>query len=144
MEVMPRRRRGEREQGFTLLEIVICLGILTFGLLGVAAMQLHALRGGAQGRHTTQAMTIAQDQMEDFQRANFAGMTQTAGWVAPQTVKQQIDSNSGTQTEQTYDLSWRITDEVANWTKTVDVRVTWSEPNRPSRQVVISSRRYNW
>lgn len=144
MELIRRKRGHDRERGFTLLEIVISLGILAFGLLAVAAMQLHAFKGGSQARHTTQAMAVAQDRMEAFLRANFAGMVQTVGWSAPQTVSQQIEAGTGTQTEQVYTVAWRISDDVVSWTKTVDVRVTWSEPDRPNRQVVITSRRYNW
>lgn len=134
--------RGDR--GFTLLEVTIAMGILAFGLLSVAAMQIHALRGGRVGRHTTQAMVIAQDQMERFQRTSFTGMNDTTGnWVGNDVVDNEVESG-GTLIEQSYTVDWRITDEVIGWTKLVDVRVTWSEPERPNREYVLTSRRYNW
>lgn len=137
-------RARRREEGFTLLEVVIAMSVLAFGMLALAAMQIHSLRNGRTGRHFTQAMVVAQDQMEAFQRTSFTGMADTAGaWTAPQTVTAQTN-NSTYATEQSYSVDWRITDEVAGWTKLVDVRVSWNEPDFPTRQIVLSSRRYNW
>jgi type IV pilus assembly protein PilV len=137
------RGRYSRE-GFTLLEVVIALGVLAFGLLALAAMQLHALRGGRTGRHTSEGMTVAQDQMEVLQRMDFTGMAQTAGWVSQGSVANNVMGPGGNEEEQVYAVDWRITDDVATWTKLVEVRVTWSEPDWPNRQAVLSSRRYNW
>ena len=43
------------EGGFTLLEIAIALGVFAVGMLGLTAMQLHAMRSGSSGRHASQA-----------------------------------------------------------------------------------------
>ena len=45
--------------------------------------------------------------------------------------------------EQAYTVSYRVTDEVANVTRLVDVQVTWDEPDRPNRAYTLSSIRYN-
>jgi hypothetical protein len=42
----------------------------------------------------------------------------------------------------TYTLSWRIADLDAT-RKAIDVRVTWDEPNRPGRQLVLSTVRHD-
>lgn len=118
--------------------------MLAFGLLAVAAMQLHALRGGRTGKHMTQAMTIAQDRMEIFQRMAFGDMAPTGGWSAPVTIEETVEASSGTREEETYAVTWRIADDVVGWTKNVDVRVRWDEPELPNRQVVLTTRRYNW
>ena len=46
-------------------------------------------------------------------------------------------------TEQSYTLSWRIANVVPNWTRAIDVRVTWEEANDSDRSVTLSSIRYN-
>jgi len=137
------RARRARAEGFTLLEIMITLAILGFGLLAMAAMQMTAMSGGRAGRHTTQAGVVARDQMETFQRVAWgsAQLAATAGWTAPVAVNNTPDGGAGA--EQSYAVSWRVTNVDPSWLKNVDVRVTWSEPNFAGRTLTISSTRYN-
>jgi len=138
--------RRDAPRGFTLLEVVIALGILAFGLLGLAALQIQALGQGREGRHVSRAAAIAQDRMEDFQRLDFDGavMAPTGGWQLVRTVNEDVNAGAGVQTEMTYQVEERIEDLVVGSTKSVDVRVTWDEPNRPGRQIVVSSVRFDY
>jgi len=52
------------ERGFSLLEAVIALLILTVGLLGLASMQGQALRATDMGGNSAIAKSIAMDAME--------------------------------------------------------------------------------
>ena len=56
--------RMNNQKGFTLLEILIAISILTVGLLAVATMQGTALRGDTHAYSKTEASTLAQDRME--------------------------------------------------------------------------------
>ena len=140
------RARGAGDSGFTLIEVMIAMLILGFGLIVMALMQLQAMSGGRAGRHSSQAAVIARDQMEDFQQFNWtdvaidARLIQTAGWTAPVIVNRQLDGVAGV--EQAFSVAWRVTDVEAAWLKNVDVRVTWSEPNFANRTVTISGVRY--
>lgn len=51
-------------EGFTLIEILITIGILTFGLLAVATMQVSAIRGNDFSSNVTEATILAQDKLE--------------------------------------------------------------------------------
>jgi prepilin-type N-terminal cleavage/methylation domain-containing protein len=53
-----------REAGFTLLEIIVAISILTFGILAVASMQSAAIRGNQLGYSLTEGSTLAQDRLE--------------------------------------------------------------------------------
>ncbi len=147
------RAGGAGSSGFTMIEVMIALVILGFGLLTMALMQLQALSGGRAGRHSSQAAVIARDQMETFQQLVWADvpaaidpqLVQTAGWTAPVTVNRQPTGGAGV--EQAYAVTWRITDVIPvpagpTWLKNVDIRVTWSEPNFANRTVTISGVRY--
>ena len=134
-----RRARG----GFTLLEVSIALGVFAVGMLGLSAMQLHALRSGGSGRHQTQAAAIGQSRMEQLERLRWTDLTTTGGaFTAPVTVNNVVQSDT-TDAEMSYAVSWRIADVQAGWTRAIDVRVTWDEPKRPGRSVVLSSLRFN-
>jgi len=39
----------KRQHGFTLIEALVALAILSFGLMGIAAMQLNALNSASRG-----------------------------------------------------------------------------------------------
>lgn len=142
------RRRGARRPrraGFTLLEVMIAMTVLAVGLLALAALQLHAMRGGAQGRHSTRAAAVARDQMEAFQRMAWVGMGPTAGWLAGPNVTTTVQGPGGPRVEETYGLDWRITDVVPGFTRAVDVRVTWTEDDSGNaKRLLLSSIRYNW
>ncbi len=56
--------KQSREAGFTLLEVIIAISILTVGLLAVAAMQTSAIRGNDSAYHVTEGATWAQDRLE--------------------------------------------------------------------------------
>jgi len=139
--------RPRRREGFTLLEVVIAMGVLAVGLLGVAAAQMHAMHGGRSGRHTTDAAALAHTQIEQFQRMNFtdAALNATAGWfpVPAQQLQTTVQANPANQVEETYTIQWRITDVQPNQLKSIDVRVNWNEPNRPNRNVTISTVLHN-
>lgn len=63
---MPRNSSGSlcRVKGFTLVEALIALLVLSIGLLGVAGMQLKALQGAHAGYQRAIASLAAQDAQE--------------------------------------------------------------------------------
>ena len=63
----------QRQQGFTLLEVLIALLILSIGLLGLAALQTTSLRSNQMASMRTTATQLAYD-MSDRMRANPVGV----------------------------------------------------------------------
>lgn len=59
--------------GFTLVEVLVALVVLSIGLLGLAGMQLGGLRASTDAYHRTQATLLASD-MADRMRANTDGL----------------------------------------------------------------------
>jgi type IV pilus assembly protein PilV len=62
-----RSKRGKAykaSKGFSLLEVLIGLMILSIGMLGIAAMTTTSIQTNANANHLTEAMNIGQAQME--------------------------------------------------------------------------------
>jgi type IV pilus assembly protein PilV len=87
-----RNPNASRSKGFTLIEVLVALVVLSIGLLGVAALQLMSLRSNHGSAMRTQATFLAYD-IVDRMRANRAaalagnynialGAAGTAGTVA--------------------------------------------------------------
>ena len=146
-----RVRAQRRSEGFTLIEVVVAMGILATGLLAVSAAQLYAMRGGRSGRHTTDAAEIAQSQVETFQRMDFqdAGLDATAGWDPPggSQVDLSVQTPGAPVIEQSYSMQWRIVNgplvSGRIFLKTIDVQVAWDEPNRAGRSYTMTTMRHN-
>lgn len=53
-------------KGFTLLEVLIAMCLLAIAMLGLATLQSRGIRGNDLGNRTTQAIGLAQDQLEQL------------------------------------------------------------------------------
>ena len=53
-------------KGFSLLELLIALAILSVGMLGLLGMQISGAQGNASSQKLTIATTLAQTGMEDY------------------------------------------------------------------------------
>lgn len=54
------------KKGFTLLEVLIAICLLTIGMMGLVSLQSRGIRGNDLGNRTTQAVALAQDQLEQL------------------------------------------------------------------------------
>jgi len=146
MRWLPRRGAS----GFTLIETMVAMVILSFGLIAMLAMMTAALAGGRVGKHATDASRIARDQLEEFHRLdwNDPDLAPTGGFAAQPPVPVSVEYAGVAQQEMLYGLSWRITNHATdNAIRFVDVVVTWQEGDdlavAPIRRVAMSSARYN-
>lgn len=58
------RRTRRRRAGFTVVEVMVSLGIMTVGAMGIIALQTHAIRSNSHARQLTIGMQIAQRWVE--------------------------------------------------------------------------------
>jgi prepilin-type N-terminal cleavage/methylation domain-containing protein len=129
--------------GFTLIEVMITIGILTFGLLALATMQIHAMHGSDRGRHATHAAAIAENKMEQLQQDAWADIGATGGFVADPVEESKVKLDGATAVERTYNVSYQIADLQPTYTRAIDVQVSWTEGGGEIRSVTLSSIRYN-
>lgn len=122
------------EEGFTMLEVLIGLIILSVGLLGLAAMQITFLRGNSFSIKMTEATSIVRNKIEDFNYTPFENIT-SGNEAGP------IVGSTGIH----YNRTWVVVDVdndgdgSIDW-KVVDVTTNWNDPSphRVSLSTVVS------
>ena len=61
----------DNQNGFTMIEILIATLVFAIGILGVAIMQISAIKGNSFASGLTEASTLAQDKMEELMMLDY-------------------------------------------------------------------------
>jgi len=67
-------KRVKQEEGYTLVEVLVALGILGFGLMAVATMQVTAIKTNARASGMSQGVTLAQAKAEDLMNLSYSAI----------------------------------------------------------------------
>lgn len=74
----------KNEKGFTLLELMVSLVIMSVGMLGIIGMFVYAIGGNAEGRNLSRATNLAGKKIEELKFTAYANLTSdSAGVYAP-------------------------------------------------------------
>ncbi len=63
-------KRGQNK-GFTLVEVMIAIVVLSVALLALGGLQIISIRSNSFGNHMTEAITLAKDLMEEMKDAEW-------------------------------------------------------------------------
>jgi prepilin-type N-terminal cleavage/methylation domain-containing protein len=103
--------KGKKSKGFTLIEVMIAVFLLTTALLAAAALTTAVIKGNVFSQKLTTAITLAKDKIEDLKVTPFASLTGgTDAWNA-----------AGTASGSYYTRTWTVT---GTDPKTITVTVT--------------------
>jgi type IV pilus assembly protein PilV len=117
-----RSLRGQK--GFTLIEVLITLVILAVSLLAIAGLTMTTVVNNSYGAHMTEAVTYAQDLLEEFRAMRWDAIPEGTS----------SDQPAGS-TGVVYARTWTT---VTNGnTKTITVTVNWSD--KTNRSVTLRS-----
>jgi prepilin-type N-terminal cleavage/methylation domain-containing protein len=130
--------RTNRESGFTLLEVLMAMAILGIGVLTIGVAQLSAIKMSSRSEHMSQAMYLAQDQMETFMamRPNSAVLgIPVVNAPDPGGI---IDIDPADNDATNYTRVWTIEPNTPNAGLTrITVTVTWNMAHRGPAQVQL-------
>ena len=70
-------KRVRNRRGFTLIEIMVAVTLLSIGLLGMAGLTVGIMRGNSLSNQVTTATALAQAKMEDIKRVGYSGATES-------------------------------------------------------------------
>jgi len=116
---------NHNDNGFTLIEVLIAIVILSVGLLGMAALTTGIIKGNRLSNDLTTATTLAQDKMEDIQRVGYAS-------AASETKATMSSPFSDYKREVTVTTGSPATDM-----KTVSVKIYWGGASKEDHNVEL-------
>jgi len=120
-----------KNDGFTILEVVIAASIFAIGILGVAALQTAAIKTLSSSNYATTGTTNAQDKLEELMELSFSDSDLSVG--------DHTESNppSG------YAITWTVAANTST-SKSVTVTSSWTNVNGMSVNSRLNFIKYNW
>jgi prepilin-type N-terminal cleavage/methylation domain-containing protein len=141
--------RTKRHRGFSLIEVLIAVVVLSIGLLALAALQARLARGGAESKIQTVALSIAQERIEEFRNFGFRADYQEIDSEPAEVIERQGAGGALTRsvevTRWVWDTSTQAFVQAASNTDTVGprefkeitVNVGWTDADGSARSVVL-------
>ncbi len=113
------------QKGLSLIEVMISIVVLSFGLLGVAAMQVTAIQVNSVANKITNSSTILQDKIETlmslpFNHADLSDATDLG------LCEEHIEPSPPAG----FAVVWCVDADVNGTEKTIDLRATWLEATK--------------
>lgn len=133
--------RLERRAGFSLLEVMIALGILTVGVLAATSGQILAMRTSSTSRTQALAMHLAEQQMEAFRgmsAADVKDLVDVPGY--PNDPANPIDPDPADAQPMQFARRWLVQPDTPEPDViTVTVEVDWTDVRGATRTVRVQS-----
>ena len=115
-------RSRSKERGFTLVEVLISLVILTFGLAALVSMAGTGTKATAYTRHAGEASVVAQDKLEQLRVIAPSALVSGADTC---------DAHAFVTATGMYARAWTVSWDGSGTLATLIVSVTWTDDGQP-------------
>ena len=112
-----------KSKGFTLIEMLVALVILSFALLALAGLMVTTTRNNSFGGRITEAATFAQDKLEEFRAISWGN------------VLSGNDNKTGSH-NLNYQRNWNVVTGPDGNLKTITISINWIDRNPHTIQLV--------
>ena len=112
-----------KSRGFTLIEVLVALVILSFSLLALAGLMVTTTKNNAFGGHMTEAATFAQDKLEELRAIKWENLIDGTN----------TDQQGGS-TGINYTRNWNVTTNGS--LKTITISVNWNDRTSHSIRLI--------
>ncbi len=123
--------------GFSLIELIMALAILAFGMLAAASMQYSAIKNNTNGNIYTQANMLAKSKLEYLKNLDIdsAELVASDDWYSDPTLINENEQPGGI-----YNRQWLI-QALGTQARTITVRVEWTRLGDTRSVVLVSNTR---
>lgn len=127
-------RRAQR--GISLLEALVALVVMSFGMLALGALQLNLSRSADVAKQRSEALRIAEERVELAR--SFTSMT-TSGGVDWANLQSDVASPTTVATNATYTVTVTVGGAVSDSSRPINVQVAWTDRAGEAQMVSLSS-----
>jgi prepilin-type N-terminal cleavage/methylation domain-containing protein len=118
-------------KGFTLLEFMVSLLILTIGILSLGSLQVTAIQGNRASKNLTTANVLAERKMEEFKNTSFASLVLMNNHADPNNPLNSDGLGGSGTTGRMFNRAWTIEAYAGSANmKRIIVTVAWPEGGR--------------
>ena len=103
---------NKHNKGFTLVEVMIAIVILTIGLLALASVTVMVIKGNSLNKMMTTATTLANQQLETLKNTSYNSVASSSEWST-------VTGFSG------YERRWQVTTSGNQKAIVMEVRWLW-------------------
>jgi type IV pilus modification protein PilV len=128
-------KRGNPQAGFTLIEALIALVVMAFGMLALAGMQVTLSRSSDVAKQRTEAVRLAQRRIDELR--SFTSIAVSASH--PISWDGMAGSTTTTTTNATYSIVTAFASTASAPMRPVSVTVSWTDRANEVQSVMLSS-----
>ncbi len=126
IQEIPEHINRHSQSGFNLIEVMVALGILAFGILAIASMQETSLLGTSRAYSLTDGTTVAMDQIERLTSMAFTNPDLNEGSHGPVTTGR-------------FETAWEVDHYATDRIKKITLTVTWREAGGAQKSTTLTS-----
>jgi type IV pilus modification protein PilV len=123
----PQYRRCS-QGGFTLIEVLVAMALLSFGLLAIASMQVVAIQVNASAQRLNRGTTLVQDKIEELLALPF-----THASLNDATPVDSCTEYTEANPEPGYALRWCVDTSADGNSKNIRVQADWTQNKDPKQ-----------